>query len=71
MFMPFYALLQSVELDFGVYENRFTQYFSHIWLCCTSLPSLSVMLCLVPVSMKPLLLKSSMCSHWLAGPVCC
>jgi len=25
--MPFYALLQSVDLDFGVYENRFTQYF--------------------------------------------
>jgi len=34
-------------------------------------PSLSVTLCLVPVSMKPLLLKSTVCSDWSAGAVCC
>jgi len=42
--------------------------FSIIWHCCSSsLPSLSVMLYLVPVSLKPLLLKSAMCSDWSAG----
>ncbi|XDV39638.1 hypothetical protein PO909_008841 [Leuciscus waleckii] len=46
--------------------------FPHILHCCrSSLPSLSVTLCLVPVSMKPLLLKSTLCSDWSAGAVCC
>ena len=47
-------------------------YFPHILHCCgSSLPSLSVTLCLLPVSMKPLLLKSTLCSDWSAGAVCC
>jgi len=39
-------------------------YFPHILHCCgSSLPS--------PVSMKPHLLKSTLCSDWSAGAECC
>jgi len=40
--------------------------FSHIFYIVMALPNLSVMIYLVPVSMKPLLTKSVMCSDWLA-----
>jgi len=56
--------------------NRFSclnvDYSPHILHCCgSSLPSLSVTLRLLPVSMKPLLLKSTLCSDWSAGSVSC
>jgi len=65
----YYALFQSLDVVFGStrvgFHATFLHYFSHIPHCCSSsLPSLSVTLCLVPVSMKPLLLKSTMCSDW-------
>jgi len=54
------------------YRGHITDYFPHIQHCCSSsLPGLSVTLCLVPVSMKPLLLKRIMSSDWSTGSVCC
>jgi len=64
--------LGSTRKGFHAWMFKKTPYFSHILHCCsTSLPSLPVTLYLVPVSMKPLLPKSAMCSDWLARPVCC
>jgi len=74
----FFLLLTMNSLKRPFYQVLILIFLLECWLFSSysplfssSLPSLSVTLCLVPVSMKPLLLESTMCSDWSAGAVCC
>jgi len=52
--------------------SMFKNIFFHIfYIVADSLFPFCQQHCLVPVSMKPLPLKSTMCSDWSAEPVCC
>jgi len=71
--MSFYKVILYLGSTIGFHAWMFKKHimFSIFEIVAASPSSQSVTLCLVPVSMKLLLLKTTLCSDWLAGPVCC